>query len=159
MASTEADIIPVDNDPNKSDLIDGSIGEESMFHNTFHVYAQGVSIETAKAPVDWQSRCYPLVSIRTNGVVGHCMHPVDLFISKTLAGRQKDGPFLDAMIQFGLVRRQTVIYLVGKVPDLTDGQIAHLRVQIEARFRLHEKGADPGDAEGSIVDKNRGTNS
>jgi hypothetical protein len=159
VASTEADIIPVDNDPNKSDLIDGSIGEESMFHKTFHVYAQGVSIETTKAPVGWQSRCYPLVSARTNGVVGHCMHPADLFISKTIAGREKDGPFLDAMIQFGLVRRPTVIHLVGKVPGLTDGQIVDLRAQIEARFRLHGKGAGPGDAEGPRVDRTRGTNS
>ncbi len=156
VASTEADIIPIDNDPNKSDLIDGSIGEESMFHKTFHVYAQGVSLETAKAPAGWQSRCYPLVSKRTNGVVGHCMHPADLFISKTMAGRLKDGPFLDAMIQYGLVRQQTVTHLVAKVPGLTDTQIAEVRAQIEARFTLHGTGTDPGGSEGSKVPRKRG---
>jgi hypothetical protein len=48
--STEADVIPIDNDEKKSDLIDGSIGEDSYFHQSFGHYAQGVSLETAKAP-------------------------------------------------------------------------------------------------------------
>lgn len=154
VASTEADIIPIDNDPNKSDLIDGAIGEESMFHKTFHVYAQGVSIETAKAPAGWQSRCHPLVSTRTNGVVGYCMHPADLYISKTMAGRPKDGPFLDAMIRYGLVRQQTVIHLVAKVPGLTEDQITEVLKRIEARFRVH--GQQEGDGDGSTVDHKRG---
>lgn len=158
VASTEADIIPIDNDPYKSDLIDGSIGEESMFHRTFHIYAQGVSLETARAPTGWQSRCYPLTSKRTNGVVGYCMHPADLFISKMQAGRPKDGPFLDAMIRHGLVRQQTVMHLVAKVPDLTDEQIVGARTMIAARFaaceqRVAENDLDQNDRLSSYYHK------
>jgi hypothetical protein len=48
MRSVEADIvIRGDIDGEKADLVDGSIGEASMFHQTFGFYAQGVSIETA----------------------------------------------------------------------------------------------------------------
>ncbi|MDO8665573.1 MAG: hypothetical protein Q7J79_03105, partial [Gemmatimonadales bacterium] len=39
--SVEADIYPK-NRPDRSDLIDGSIGEGSPFHATFGYYAQGV---------------------------------------------------------------------------------------------------------------------
>ena len=41
--SMEADIISIDDDEQKSDLIDGAIGDESHFSKTFGVYAQGVS--------------------------------------------------------------------------------------------------------------------
>lgn len=39
IASTEIDVIPIESHCDKSDLMDGSIGEDSMFHTTFHVYA------------------------------------------------------------------------------------------------------------------------
>jgi hypothetical protein len=46
--SIEVDIVAFDDpDGQKADLIDGSIGEASMFHATFGYYAQGVSESTA----------------------------------------------------------------------------------------------------------------
>lgn len=58
--SVEADLFPL-NYPERSDLIDGSIGELSPFHQTFGYYAQGVGEETAKLPraggnAWWRSR-------------------------------------------------------------------------------------------------------
>lgn len=133
--STEADIIPIDNDEAKSDLIDGTLGEESYFHATHGYYAQGVSMETAKAPEGWQSRCYPMKSENTNRIVGHCMHPADLFIAKTLAGRPKDGPFLDAMIAYGLVQESTILHLTPKIAGCTKEEIQRIQEQIRARFQ------------------------
>jgi hypothetical protein len=46
LTSQEADIYPL-GDPAKSDLIDGTIGELSPFHETFGYYAHGVGPETA----------------------------------------------------------------------------------------------------------------
>jgi hypothetical protein len=41
--SVEVDIVPPgDVDGSRADLVDGSIGEASMFHSTFGYYAQGV---------------------------------------------------------------------------------------------------------------------
>lgn len=51
--STEADVYPR-NRPERADLIDGSIGEGSPFHSTYGYYAQGVGVETATLPADWQ---------------------------------------------------------------------------------------------------------
>ena len=96
--STEADIIPASNSGHQSDLIEGSLGQDSLFEKTYGYYAQGVSLKTAEAPSDWASRCYNLVNQNTWNTVGRCMHPVDLFIAKSCANRDKDGPFLDAMI-------------------------------------------------------------
>ncbi|MDQ3542413.1 MAG: hypothetical protein M3431_00905, partial [Actinomycetota bacterium] len=51
--SMEADVAAFDDpDDRKADLIDGSIGEASMFHQSFGYYAQGVSQSTAVLPVD-----------------------------------------------------------------------------------------------------------
>lgn len=132
--STEADIIPVDNDPHKSDLIDGVLGEDSYFHASYGYYAQGVSKEAARAPQGWESRCYPLVSTNTNQVVGHCMHPSDLFLAKSMANRPKDGPFLDAMITHELVVETTILHNLDKIPQLTDAEEQWLRGSVVARF-------------------------
>jgi hypothetical protein len=145
--STEADIIPIDNDSKKSDLIDGVLGEDSYFHATYGYFAQGVSMETARAPEGWKARCYPLKSERTQGVVGYCMHPADLFIAKTMAGRPKDGPFLDAMIEHGIVEESTVLHLVPKIPNCTPQEQEIVRNGIRGRFRKVKKDrgrADPG---------------
>jgi hypothetical protein len=49
LVSIEADIYPRE-DPGKSDLIDGAIGELSVFHQTFGYYAHGVDETTATLP-------------------------------------------------------------------------------------------------------------
>lgn len=77
----EADIHPLQA-PELADLIDGAIGELSMFHNKFGYYAQGVGPETAHLPQGWQSRLARLQSAATNGRVAYCLDPVDLFVSK-----------------------------------------------------------------------------
>ena len=130
----EADIIPIDDDAWKSDLIDEAIGEESHFSKIFGVYAQGVSMDTVVAADGWLARCYPLVSANTHQVVGRCMHPADLFIAKTAANRDKDGPFLDAMIARGLVQESSVLHLLPKLTQLTSERIAEIRDAIRSRF-------------------------
>ncbi len=116
--SMEADIVPKDNDPKKSDEIDGSLGEDSLFHSTHGYYAQGVSMETARSPKGWLSRCYPLTNENTWHVIGRCMHPNDLFIAKLLANRPKDKLFLSGMIESGMVQLETILHNLPHVPSL-----------------------------------------
>ena len=52
LVSIEADLYPRNN-PELSDLIDGTIGELSPFHQTFGYYGHGVGPETAVLPRDW----------------------------------------------------------------------------------------------------------
>lgn len=53
--SAEADLYPRDA-PEKSDLITGSLGEFSMFHETFGYHADGFSPTTAVLPKTWRER-------------------------------------------------------------------------------------------------------
>jgi hypothetical protein len=102
LASQEADTYPADA-PDKADLIDGSIGEKSPFHETFGYYAHGISPETAVLPRNWRSRITRVQNPNTNGIAGLCIGPVDLAVSKLIAGREKDIAFVTTMLRRGLI--------------------------------------------------------
>jgi hypothetical protein len=100
--SVEADVYPR-NRPERSDLIDGSIGEGSPFHETFGYYGQGVGPGTAVLPRGWEQRLVPVRSAATRGATGLCLEVHDLAVSKLVAGRQKDLAFVRAAARHGLV--------------------------------------------------------
>lgn len=102
--SIEVDIGVLAGDPERmADLIDGSIGEASMFHDTFGYYAQGVTPGTAVLPDGWRDRLLRFASPATNGVTAWCLEPHDLWIAKAVAGRDKDVEFCRATLQLRLV--------------------------------------------------------
>jgi len=105
--SMEADVWPR-NHPERWELIDGSIGELSPFHETFGYYAQGVGPETAVLPDGWQSRLIRVESPRTRGAVGLCLEIHDLVISKYAAEREKDLDFVQTAIAHGLVEEEAL---------------------------------------------------
>lgn len=59
LVSVKADIYPKEK-PGDSLLIDGAIGEASVFHDTFGYYAHGVGPETATLPEGWEDRLVPI---------------------------------------------------------------------------------------------------
>ncbi len=98
--SVEVDVVPFDDpDGRKADLVDGTIGEASMFHETFGIYAQGVSENTAVLPAGWRDRLIRYESPATNGVVAWCLELHDLVISKSIAARPKDDEFCRALLR------------------------------------------------------------
>jgi hypothetical protein len=102
LRSMEVDCYPLD-DPAKADLIDGSIGELSPFHETYGYYAHGIGPETATLPAGWRGRAVRLENENTGGAVGLCLSPQDLAVSKLLAGREKDVDFVRRMLRAGIV--------------------------------------------------------
>ena len=101
--SIEVDISSLNNlDGSKADLIDGSIGELSIFQDTFGYYVQGVTPQTAVLPDDWRGRLIPYLTPGANGVTALCLEPHDLLISKAVAGRPKDREFCQALLDQGL---------------------------------------------------------
>ncbi|HET9210326.1 MAG TPA: DUF6036 family nucleotidyltransferase [Thermoanaerobaculia bacterium] len=91
--SMEADLFPL-NHPERADVIDGSIGELSPFHESFGYYAQGVGEETARLPEGWKDRLVVIQNENTRGVKGLCLEVHDLLVAKGIAGRDKDLAFL-----------------------------------------------------------------
>lgn len=75
MRSVEADIALFgDGDGFKADLVGGSIGKASTFHQSFGFYARGVSIETAILPEGWEDRLVRFESPATEGLVACAFH-------------------------------------------------------------------------------------
>ena len=111
-----------DPDERKADLIDGSIGEASMFHETFGYYAQGVSQSTAVLPHGWQDRLVRYESEATNGVVAWCLEIHDLWLSKAVAMRPKDVDFCRALAQRDLVAIETLRQRLGELTGIAKEQ-------------------------------------
>lgn len=109
LRSIEADVVPL-NDPDglKADLIDGAIGEGSLFQQTFGIYAQGVSESTAKLALGWKDRLVPLTNANTGGVTGLCLEINDLAAAILLAGRPQDNESCRELISAGLTESQAV---------------------------------------------------
>lgn len=66
LRSMEVDLYPLEA-PEKADLIDGSIGELSPFHDAFGYYAHGVGVETAILPSGWRDRW---IRVESEGALG-----------------------------------------------------------------------------------------
>ena len=126
--SMEADLIFPDA-PEKSDLIDGTIGEGSMFHDTYGYYAQGVDFTTAILPEGWQDRLHEVDSPDTRGTKGLCLDPPDLIASKYAAGREKDFEFIRAAFRHQIVTETEVLRQVALLP-ITPDQMEILKVKV-----------------------------
>lgn len=122
--SAEADIYPLQA-PELAEQIDGAIGEGSQFHLTHGYYAQGVGPDTAILPKGWMSRVHRVQNSNTNGRVGYCLDVADLFLSKAVAGRDKDREFCMALLEHGHL-----------TPALALGVVQHMPLDASEQRRL-----------------------
>jgi hypothetical protein len=121
MRSIEVDVAAFDDpDGAESDLIDGSIGEASMFHMSFGIYVEGVSETTATVPEGWRDRLVRYETPATNGVIGWCLDLHDLWIAKAVAGRPKDVEYCSAFLTRGLVDADILRQRLAETTGLAD---------------------------------------
>ena len=131
LASVEADVFPK-NKPELADLIDGTLGELSPFHDTFGYYAHGVGPSTAILPRGWQERLVPILNENTRGATGWCLEAHDLVVSKLVAGREKDLEFTKVAVREELVQPEVLSRRVSET-DLDD---AGLRDALGTRLQV-----------------------
>jgi hypothetical protein len=86
-----------------SDMIDANIGQDSRFHSTFGYYADGVSPETAKMPMDWLSRAIRYTPVEAPGVTAILPDVDDIALAKLVAWREKDIDWLETGIESGIL--------------------------------------------------------
>ena len=130
--SVEADIAALDDpDQDKADLIDGAIGEASVFHETFGYYAQGVVQSTAVLPRNWQDRLIRYETPSTNGVAAWCLEIHDLWISKAVALRPKDIEFCTALVSGDLVDPETLRSRLKEVDGIDEERLARVAGLLE----------------------------
>jgi hypothetical protein len=134
LVSQEADVYAPGSEL-ASDLIDGSIGERSPFHESFGYYAHGVGPRTATLPARWRERAVTIESPSTGGVTGICPAPADLAISKLAAGREKDRSFVVSLLRHAIVQPDQLRQLLGELqPDVAATVELRLRsVESETR--------------------------
>ncbi|MEO6847716.1 MAG: DUF6036 family nucleotidyltransferase [Chthoniobacterales bacterium] len=134
--SIEADIYPL-NAPEKSDAIDGAIGEMSQFHETFGYYAHGVAPETAVLPSKWKERVVKLlVSSHEDNITAHCLHPLDVAYSKLAAGREKDTEYIREMVRCDLIKAGALTNLIeDETEDKSRLDILKMRLQIVQQLK------------------------
>jgi hypothetical protein len=108
LRSIEADIVIPDS-IEKTEIVEGAIGELSSFHDTFGYYAQGVDLTTSKLPGGWENRLVEICNENTNGISGLCLEIHDLMISKLYAGRKKDIEFFKAAVNLDLLSRENLM--------------------------------------------------
>ena len=133
--SAEADLIPCRH-PQRCDLIDGTIGELSPFHDTYGYYAQGVDETTATLPAGWRARVVTIHNENTRGITGRCLEVHDLLVSKLVAARDKDHRFAEAAIAHGLVDEPTLLARLAATPVA-----AARREEISARVHTYFRNA------------------
>jgi hypothetical protein len=132
--SNEADVYPKHH-PERADLIDGSIGEGSVFHDTFGYYAQcGTHHGGAASRVGRAARSH----LRPCDT-GRDWEAHDLVLSKLVAGREKDLRFAHVAASEQLVR---VGELLSRVPTMPLDSA--MRVVVEARVRALGRGSGTG---------------
>jgi hypothetical protein len=136
LVSFEADVYPR-NRPEGSILIDGAIGEESIFHKTFGYYAHGVAPEVATLPDGWEIRLVRLQNENTGGAIGWCLEPHDLAISKLAAGREKDVAYIAGLLRHQMVKPPVLEQRLDQT-QLKDDQ----RELLRTRLRRLAKAAD-----------------
>ena len=107
LVSIEADVFTFRN-PDDADLIDGSIGEGSPFHQTFGYYAHGVAEETAILPAGWKDRLVTVRNANTGNGCGLCLEIHDLAVAKLAAGREKDSSFVAGLLRHKLAESSVI---------------------------------------------------
>ena len=110
-----------------------AMGAESPFHESFGYYADPVDEKSAVLPRGWKGRLVNLPKGDTEGVVGLCLDPHDLAISKYVARREKDRIFTKELAKRDLVSRTRLLALVDGTP-VEESVRKRIRRDIEADF-------------------------
>ena len=121
LKSMEADIYVPGND-RFADIVDGAIGEDSPFHESFGYYAQGVDETTAILPDGWRDRLVRLQSQNTDGRAGFCLDVTDLFLAKSAANREKDHEFNLVLLRLSIVDPTIAMGRIPAMPLDDDGK-------------------------------------
>ena len=83
-----------------ADVINGSIGEDSMFQDMFGYYANAVE-PVEFLPAGWEARLIRIQGEGTSQRVGFCLDPRDLVASMQASGRDEDQAFVQALLAQG----------------------------------------------------------
>ena len=169
IASREVDILPLSGitDPpsveEKLLLIDAHLGEDSPFHDYHGFYVEGIHKDVVVLPVNWENRLVHFTvedgASQLYGRTGLCLDPIDLCVSKTLAGRPKDREFVAALVNENIVDADALLRRLAGGIDWPPGYLAESQTMLaRARDWLEHlaasasDGADTASTDTAILD-------
>lgn len=145
LTSMEVDLY-VPGDAEKSNRIDGALGDGSPFHQAFGYYAHAVGPETAKAPAGWEDRLVALSVPPRPGsskrATALCLEVHDLVLAKCVAGRDRDWEYAAHAAAHGLVDGSVLLQRVAGLPVDTAHR-DHIRGMLTAILRRVQAGEVP----------------
>jgi hypothetical protein len=100
-----------------SDLIEGSIGQGSTFHDTYGYYADGVSSGTSVMPTDWQLRASRYNGTECPGVTAIVPEQNDVALAKLVAWREKDTEWLKSGLRAKLFSLDAMRSRLERMPE------------------------------------------
>ena len=112
--SIEVDLSPK-NRPETIDMIDGALGENSLFHQTHGFYVHGVSLKTAALPAGWENRTLKVQDYMDENNIGWCIEAHDLAASKLIAFREKDREFVRRLILENMINVKKLIRRIQSI--------------------------------------------
>lgn len=124
-----------------SDMIDANIGQDSLFHTTHGFYADGVSPETAKMPIDWLNRAARYLPSDAPDVTAILPDVNDIALAKLVAWREKDIDWLALGIKTGILSIEIMTARLSMMPaESSDITILERKMRtLEARARQQER--------------------
>jgi hypothetical protein len=128
ITSLTADLF-IPGDPQSTQLIGQSLGEMSVFDQTFQYCARAVNEEDVVLPEGWRERVLAIESPDTAGACGYCLEVHDLAVSKLASDKDEDFTFLLGLLTHQLVDEGTVEDRLAATE-----MSAHLRADCEGRF-------------------------
>ncbi|MEP7336128.1 MAG: DUF6036 family nucleotidyltransferase [Acidobacteriota bacterium] len=122
--------------------VNKSLGVTSQFARINGYYADGLGLATVVLAPGWQDRLHPL-SDEQGRVVARCLEMHDAAVSKLMAGRDKDWPFIKALLDGGLISLPTLAERAAMIRDTVhkDALLPRLNKLIEhlrRQFRAEE---------------------
>ena len=146
LMSMEADLY-ARHAPDKSDFIDGSLGRDSRFDQTFGYHADGVGPNTAKLPAGWKDRLTLIRNPNTRGAGAWCLEAHDIAIAKYFAGREKDLRYNADLWKAGYLDPVTIKERLATT-KLDDDQRERMAASIRHHQTTHHAPASPGPSPG-----------
>ncbi|MGH9841425.1 MAG: DUF6036 family nucleotidyltransferase [Blastocatellia bacterium] len=100
--SLEADFLLAGDDSDARLIVNKELGVTSNFYDTYGYFADGLGLATVSLAPGWRERLQPL---KDDGgkTVAMCLEIHDLAVSKLIAGREKDMPFLCYLLDSQLI--------------------------------------------------------
>ncbi|HEX4946230.1 MAG TPA: DUF6036 family nucleotidyltransferase [Blastocatellia bacterium] len=106
--SVEADFLIGQEGHEPRQRINFELGVTSNFYDLHGYFADALGLATVVLVPGWEERLQPLAD-ETGTVVARCLELHDVAVSKLMAGREKDFPFIQALLARQLISLPTLV--------------------------------------------------